>query len=236
MQKLQASEENKWDKERKLCLERSQLCCWSYAATFPLAVFMNLRLVSLLWTNHSCSAIHLLTSWVFIFCSSVLLWLCWLVYSLTFNDSFLSPPSPRHFLFVRIRPRPVCFMHLFVTQAGCLVLPLSTGRRPPLTHEHKLFILVFQGGKTDSLISHLIFLFSLSTLLLPCTPSPSISSGPPVSLGHQGCISAFLHGYRARKHPPYIQTFTHLLGLNPKQYQFSACWAGTDSILCQSKL
>lgn len=66
---------------------------------------------------------------------------------------------------------------IFVTLTERLVLSLSAGRRPP----HYMYSDVDVNSqsfsaKTDSVISHLISLFSLTTLLLPCTLLPSISS------------------------------------------------------------
>lgn len=79
-----------------------------------------------------------------------------------------------------------------------------------LTHRHKLSVF---HGKTDSVISHLISLFSLTTLLLPCTPSlPFHQDCLPGASGVHLCFTAWLQG---QKHPPNIQTITHLLGFNP---------------------
>lgn len=121
---------------------------------------------------------------------------------------------PCHSLFVPIRPQPVFFLYFFVTLTECLTLPLCTGEKTSalhvLTPRRKLS--VFQG-KTDSVISHLISLFSLTTLLLPCTLSlPFHQDCLPGASGVHLCFTAWLQG---QKHPPYFPSLTPLLEFNP---------------------
>lgn len=101
---------------------------------------------------------------------------------------------PCHFLFVAIRPQTVYFLLLLFffchsdwAVTAAFVYRKKTSTLHVLTHRHKLS--VFQR-KTDSVISPLISLFSLATLLLPRTPSPSISSRLPAwGISHASLLS-----------------------------------------------
>lgn len=121
---------------------------------------------------------------------------------------------PCHFLFVPIRPQLVYFWHFFCHTEWVLGAPFVYGKKSSTPHvlTHRRILSVFHG-KTDSVISHLISLFSLTTLLLLCTPSlPFHQDWLPGVSGVHLCFTAWLQG---QKHPPYIQTITHLLGFNP---------------------
>lgn len=174
---------------------------------FPLLYLCIYNIVSLLWANHSCSAIHLLTSFFFLFSS--LLWLCSLVYSLclVFNKF--------HVIFCLsqkgLNLSTSCFF--FITLTERLLLPLSTGRRPP----HYMY--------SDMDVNSLSFRerpILLFPTWCPCFPSPLFSFPAlcchpfhqdclPGASGVHLCFTAWLQG---QKHPPYSQTFTYLLGLN----------------------
>lgn len=103
---------------------------------------------------------------------------------------------------------------IFVTLTERLVLSLSAGRRPP----HYMYSDVDVNSQSFS--KRLILLFPT---WYPCFPSPLFSFPAlcchpfhqdclPGASGVHLCFTTWLQG---QKHPLYIQTFTHLLGLNP---------------------
>lgn len=177
----------------------------------PLLYLCIYTIVSLLWANHSCSAIHLLTN-VFFFFLNYLLYCgfsCWFTYSLSpclvVNSTSFSGCLERASAWLL----SFFFCHTDWEVSAPFVYRKKASALHVLRCWRELY--VFQG-KTDSVISLLMSLF-LSTFFsfpaLRCHPFYQ-DCLPGASRVHL-FFTAWLQG---QKHPPYIQTFTHLLRLN----------------------
>lgn len=172
----------------------------------PLLYLCIYTIVSLLWANHSCSAIHHL----FFFKLSSLLWLFLLVYLLTLTMSC----SKFHVIFCLSWKGLSLTTFIFFCHTDWEVsAPFVYRKKASALHVLRCWreLYVFQG-KTDSVISLLMFLFPSTFFSFPalrCHPFYQ-DCLPGASRVHL-FFTAWLQG---QKHPPYIQTFTHLLRLN----------------------